>query len=132
MKKKIYTFLSTFIILTKFCWAQADNSSTKDTLVQSNYFYNYNSKSILHHFSLQTDKSFTSNNYNLGNPYLKFNFSDTFFSRPEYYNLLLQRDFSNKFNPTNPWNAANPFEAVMCGSLNYLIREIDRKCFFYK
>lgn len=108
------------MLFAKFCLAQADSISFKDTLKPAN------------HFLLQTDKSFPSRNYTFENAYLKTNFTNPFFCRPVYYNLLLQRDFSYKFNPLNPWNAKDPFEAVASGTLNYLFQTLDRKYFWGK
>ena len=97
MTRKTFIIVSTFMLFAKFGLAQADSLSFKDSLKSSN------------HFSLQTDKLFTPRTYSYESTYFKSNFTDTFFCRPVYYNLSLQKDFSYKFNPLNPWKANDPF-----------------------
>jgi len=115
MTRKTLTIVSTFMLFAKFGLAQADSISFKDTLKCSNCF------------SSRTNNLFPSRTYTYERTYLKLNFTDPFFHRPVYYNLSLQRDFLYKFNPLNPWNANDPFEAVMSGTLNYLFQTVDRK-----
>ena len=108
------------MLFAKFGLAQADSISFKDSLKPSN------------HFSLQNDKPFPPRAYSFESTHLKLNFTDTFFCRPVYYNLSLQKDFSYKFNLLNPWNANDPFEAVASGTLYYLFQTMDKKYFWRK
>ncbi len=108
------------MVFAKLGLAQADSISFKDTLNCSNYF------------SLKTDKLFPSRTYTYENTYLKLKFTNLFFHRPVYCNLSLQRDPSYKLNPLNPWNANDPFEALMSGTLNYLFQTVDRKYLWAK
>jgi hypothetical protein len=130
MKRKTFIFLWTFLSLTNICEAQSDSLSSKDTSLQSKYFNSYNSNFRPNYSLLQTDNIFTYNDNRFNNSCFKLNLSETLFYRPVYYNPLLKRDFSYKFNPINPWNTTDPFEAVISGSLNYIIQAVDRKYFF--
>jgi len=122
--------VSIFIFISNFCWAQTGSTYYKDTLPENRY--TYNSNYLFPGFSRQTNESYIYANYKLANPYLKLDFTDKLLYQPVYFNILLQRNFPYKFNPLNPWNAKTASGAIITGSLNYLVRTIDRKYFFNK
>ena len=117
-------FIST---VTSFCFAQTDSVSRTDSVHQMDF----PSKTA---FSLQPFhlKSYTQDNYLFGKINLRLNYADTFFTRPIYYDNWGRRDFSYKFNPTNPWRTSDPLDAIINGSTNYLIQAVDKKLFYKK
>lgn len=128
VKKIILTFYTAAI--TSFCFSQTDNNMV-DTSKMTSFLFKPANFSLFS-YSLYTHRLYTSGKYKIRIPLPTVNYADTLLKRPVYYNLFTGRDFSYKFNPLNPWGASDPYDAIMSGSLNFLIQAADRRYFFNK
>jgi hypothetical protein len=124
-KKMTRFFTSTAVLVStvaSFGFAQTDSVSCADSS---------SVKTAVSFQPLQL-KQYSLDNYFFSKNYLRPNYADTFFTRPIYYNNFFKRDFTYKFNPTNPWRTSDPFESIINGSTNYLLQVVDKKYFYKK